>query len=49
MEPEFFARFGVTAEPVFKILVGGLPVLPSGGGAIDGATGGAKIVDVKWF
>lgn len=46
MEPEFFGDGGVGAEPGFEVLVGGLPVLPIDGGAVDGAGAGAEVVNI---
>ncbi len=46
MEPEFFGESGVRAEPGFEILVGGLPVLPVDGGAVNGAGIGAEVINI---
>ena len=37
------------SEPGFEVLIGSLPVFPDGGAGFDGATIGAKIVDVEGF
>ena len=47
VEPEFFSDGRVRAEPRFKVMIGGLPVVPFGGGGINGASGGAEVIDVE--
>ena len=49
VEPEFFFDGGVRAEPRFKMAVGGLPVVPFGGGGIDSAGAGAEIINIEWL
>lgn len=49
VEPELFGECGVGPKPIFKILIGSLPVLPNGGGGLDGASFGAEIVNVEWL
>ena len=47
VEPEFLAWFWMRAEPGFEIIIGGLPVLPFDSSLVDGATGGAVVVNVE--
>ena len=49
VEPEFLAETGVLAEPRLEMAVGGLPVIPAGGGGVDGASLGAEIVNIERF
>ena len=48
-KPELFAKSGAGAEPGFEVMVGGLPISPDDGGLIDGASSGAKVVNVERF
>ena len=47
VEPELFFHGGARTEPRFEMAVGGLPVMPFDGGGIDGAGGGAEVVNVE--
>lgn len=46
VKPEFFFEGGGFAEPVFEVVVRGLPILPDGGGRFDGAGFGAEIINI---
>ena len=46
VEPEFFSKGGVRAEPGLQVSVLGLPVFPDGGGIPDGAGLGAKVINI---
>ena len=49
VEPKFFFNSGVETEPRFKMAVGGLPVVPFGGGGINGASAGPEIINIEWL
>lgn len=46
VKPEFLSKGGVRAEPGLQVSVLGLPILPDGGGASDGAGLGTKVINI---
>lgn len=49
MKPVFFGESGMGTEPGFEILVGSLPILPTGRYGAHSATFGAEVVDIERF
>lgn len=49
VEPKIFFQGRVWPKPSFKILIGGLPILPIYSSRFNGASFGTKVIGIKRF